>query len=195
MGKKRAADISSRVGSYGAHKERTRVGGQSGRLSFNGSGGYSESNGYRDNGGLRKKDAALKMGLDVSDTSHLGIELSYLDSKIGLPALWPMRVSSQKKKGRTTRPEDFIKTIDRRIMETFKIDTPVGSFTLQGGYPDRENPYILGYTPLLSEADQTDEITEETIQLSPGMNIPYYLTGACYDGNDKSNQHPDRAMG
>jgi outer membrane receptor protein involved in Fe transport len=200
--KKKAAKISSRVGSYGTHEERAHVGGQSDLFSFNVSGGYSESSGYRDNGGLRKKDAALKMGLDISDTSHMGIELSYLDSKIGFPG--PVAhedLFSEEKRRLTTSPEDFSETIDKRIMGTFEIDTPVGSFTLKGGYRDRDNPYILGYTPLLPEADQTDEITEDTMQLSLGheytlsfnrvkntsrLGLDFYDTG--YQREDKDNE-------
>ena len=205
--KKMSAHICSSVGSHETYEERMQAGGRSGRFSFDVSSGYSDSDGYRDNGGLRKKDAHLKMGLDMSDISSMEVDVSFLKSKIGLPG--PVAhndLLSDEKRRLTTRPKDFSETVDKKVSAKFEFNTIAGVFTLKGGYRDRDNPYILGYTPLSSEADQTDEITEDTLQLSLGheyeltlsrmkntsrLGIDFYDTGYLREDKESERKNGD----
>ena len=61
----------------------------------------------------------------------------------------------------TDYPDDGGTTTDKRVAGGFDIETDHwGTLKLVRGYRWRDNQYIVGYSPLLTRSDQTDEIEE-----------------------------------
>lgn len=164
---KLTAKVSAGSGSFESYGTRAYIGGKTEQITWQLNSGYKDSKGYRDNGGLRKKDAALTLGYEMFDTSLVEMDLSLLESRIGLPGNISLEdIDDRDKRRMTSRPNDFSSTEDYRITGKIDLDTDIGIFSFKGGYRDRNNSYIIGYNPLLSEKDQTDEILEDTIDLS-----------------------------
>lgn len=165
-----SAKVSGRYGSFQSYKTRLYTGVKQKALSFNISSGYSDSEGYRDNGDLRKKDAKISAGYDPGDSFRLKLEASVVDSFIGLPGPVSHQAERSRDERRSTNfPNDFSQTIDRRYVAKLQADILSGVFTIKGNLRNRDNDYVIGYSEILSEAEQTDTITED----SAGLNLLY----------------------
>ncbi len=180
--KKPGAGLSAKAlitaGSFKTYGGRFQIGTKKDRLALSLAGGYADSEGYRDNGGLRKKDAVINLGYDIFDTSTVEFNISLLESNIGLPGPVAQEdVDDRNKRRETSAPNDFSSTVDNRYTGKIDFETSVGLFTFKGGYRDRENSYIIGYSPIISEADQTDKILEDTLQSSLVHEHTYSVAG------------------
>jgi len=155
-------------GSYETLDTRAGISGSVKDFGFHLNAGYYDSEGYRDNGELIKR--GLSGVLDYFLTDHITLNLSgaYHEDEYGLPG--PVQkndIDSAADRVQTDYPEDGGETNDKRISGGFELETDRwGSLQVVRGYRWRENEYIIGYTPLLAKADQTDDIEEFTKTLS-----------------------------
>ena len=151
-------------GSYDTRDTRAGMSGSVQDLGYHLSAGYYDSEGYRDNGDLTKKDLGGVFDYFLTDMITLNLSGAYHKDDYGLPGpVGKQDVDSGKDRIKTDFPKDDGETIDKRISGGFDIDTDHwGSLKLDGGFRWRNNQYIVGYSPLLSKSDQTDEIEEKS---------------------------------
>jgi iron complex outermembrane receptor protein len=154
----------SSYGSYGTFDSRASYRGRLRNLSLAMNADYYNTDGYRENSYLQKKDAALETGYDLGDYVSFTLAGSLHQDKYGLPG----PVSKENKDSKEYRiltdyPDDFGETADWSLVGGVEMDlSSWGSVTAKRGYRFRNNSYILGYSPLISKEDQTDEIDEDT---------------------------------
>ena len=151
-------------GSYDTKDARSGLSGSVHDLGFHLTAGYYDSEGYRDNGDYIKKNVAGIFDYFLTDVITLNFSGAYHKDEYGLPGpVGEQDVDSRKDRKKTDFPKDEGSTIDKRVSGGFEIETDHwGRLRLNGGYRWRDNDYIVGYTPLLSKSDQTDEIEEKT---------------------------------
>jgi len=154
-------------GAYGSYDTRDARAGMSGSvqdLGFHLTAGYYDSDGYRDNGDLMKKDVGGVFDYFLTDMITLNLSGAYHKDEYGLPGpVGKQDVDSSKDRTKTDFPDDDGTSTDKRISGGFDMETDRwGSLKLDLGYRSRDNPYILGYNPLLTKSDQTDEIKEKS---------------------------------
>jgi iron complex outermembrane receptor protein len=144
------------------------AGGGFGDLSLGVNGGYYDTRGYRDNGGLRKKSAGMDIAWSVSDTVDVSLAVAGHEERIGLPGpVSPEDFEDEKKRRETAAENDFSHTVDFRYKGAVTVDLEeFGQLDLKAGFRDRDNHYIIGYNPLLSDQAQTDKIVEDSWQLN-----------------------------
>jgi len=161
----RETSIYTAYGSYETYDTRAATRGQVGDLRYSISSSYYDTDGYRDNNAFRKKDVGTHFDTDLSDVMTLMLGYSYHDDKIGLPGPVPAADNRSSRRKDTLYPDDFSETTEHRLTAGTSLDFDQwGQWDLQLTYRDRDNPYILGYNPLLSKSEQTDEITEDSLQ-------------------------------
>jgi TonB-dependent siderophore receptor len=177
--RKTGARLLTSYGSYDAFDGAASLGGQLHGLSGSLDGSYYDSEGYRDNGGLRKKDGSAKLSYDVNDRLGLAWGASYHKDKQGFPGGVPLEdVDSRGKRTESSSPNDFGETTDKRVSGIVEAKAgPLGVLRFSTGYRQRDNDFIIGFTPLLSKGEQTDTIDEDTWTLSLGLTKPYELLG------------------
>ncbi|MDY6837497.1 MAG: TonB-dependent receptor [Thermodesulfobacteriota bacterium] len=177
------ARLYSAYGTDETFDERASYGGQVEDFDFNINGTYYDSDGYRDNGFLEKKDAAARFGYDLNDYVRASLSASYHHDEYGLPGNVPIEdIDSRSRRKETDRPDDFGETVDRRVMGSLDTDlVEWGFFKINGAYRQRDNDFILGYTPLKSKSNQTSKIDEETKSLDVKYVKEYGLWGLEHD--------------
>ncbi|MCD6139257.1 MAG: TonB-dependent receptor [Deltaproteobacteria bacterium] len=158
-------------GSYDTSENRASCRGRIGKFSFNVNAGYYDSKGYRDNGYLRKKDAAARIGYDMGDHITFGLMASTHNDRYGLPGpVAKENINSKEKRTGTDWPQDFGKTSDDRYVASLEVDLEThGIIKANAGYRDRNNPFILH-----ASAQQIDE---ETKHFNLGYKTVYELGG------------------
>ncbi|RLC13713.1 MAG: hypothetical protein DRI24_15115 [Deltaproteobacteria bacterium] len=151
-------------GSYDTKDARAGMSGSVKDLGFHITAGYYDSEGYRDNSDLMKKDVTGVFDYFLTDVITLNLSGAFHKDEYGLPGpVGKQDADSSKDRTKTDFPKDDGETTDKRISGGFDIDTDHwGSLKLDGGYRWRNNQYIVGYSPLLSKSDQTDEIEEKS---------------------------------
>lgn len=166
-------------GSYATFDGRACYGGRIKNLSLAAIGDYYDSDGYRENGYFRKKDASVTTGYDLSDYVSLTLAGSLHQDEYGLPGpVSKENKDSREKRALTDRPNDYGETTDWRVVGGLGIELGRwGTLRAKGGYRFRDNPYIIGYSPLISEKDQTDTIDEDTKSLILGYSKEYNAFG------------------
>jgi iron complex outermembrane receptor protein len=149
-------------GSFDTLDARAGVSGSVQDLGFHLNAGYYDTEGYRDNSELMKKDVTGVFDYYLTDFITLNLSGAFHEDEYGLPgAVGKQDVDSRDDRVKTDYPEDEGKTADKRLAGGFDIETDQwGSLRVVRGYRWRDNQYVVGYTPLLSRADQEDEIEE-----------------------------------
>ncbi len=181
-GKARSSLYTS-YGSYDTFDTRVSHSGEYKELGLSLSANYYDSEGYRDNGYIRKKDAGLKADYSLGDLVELTVIGSRHEDHYGLPGpVSKEDLSSRDRRTSTDRPEDGGESADDRWIGGVDIDLGRwGNMKIRRGYRFREDDYILGYSPLISKADQTNSIDEDTKD--------FYLTyDKRYEVNGLENQ-------
>ena len=166
--KKGAAKPQARLyGAYGSYDTLDGRASYSGRLKaleFNINGAYYDTDGYRENGSLEKKDAAVRLGYDVTEAIRLTAAGAYHEDEQGFPGGVPIEdIDSKDRRKETNSPDDSGETVERRV--SGGIETDMGNWGLlkiKGGYRLRDNDFILGFTPLKSKDEQKSTIEEDT---------------------------------
>ncbi|MBW2309567.1 MAG: TonB-dependent receptor [Deltaproteobacteria bacterium] len=166
-------------GSYATFDGRACYRGSSNNLNLAAMGDYYDSDGYRENGYFQKKDASVKTGYDPSDYVSFRLAGSLHQDECGLPG--PVSKENKdimEKRTTTDRPHDYGETTDWRVVGDVEIWLGKwGMLSAKRGYRIRDNSYIIGYSPLISETDQTDTIDEDTKSLILGYNKDYDAFG------------------
>jgi iron complex outermembrane receptor protein len=169
----------SSYGSYQSLDGRACYRGRSKNLSLAAIGDYYDSDGYRENGYFRKKDASVKTGFDLENYVSLTLAGSLHQDEYGLPG--PVNKENKDiREYRTTtdRPHDYGETTDWRVVGSVEIEFGRwGTLRAKRGYRTRDNSYIIGYSPLISEEDQADTIDEDTKSLILGYSKEYDAFG------------------
>ena len=166
-------------GHYDTYDGRASLGGRIRDFTFNVNADYYDTEGYRENGYLRKKDAAVQLGYDLGDHLAFHMGASKHDGRYGLPGPVPKEdVDSEERRVSTRRPHDFGELSDEKYTGGIEIDFGRwGGIRAQAGYRHRENPFIIGFTPLLSKEDQLDLIEEKSKYLNVYHKANYTLGG------------------
>ncbi len=149
-------------GSYDTVDARAGISGSVQDLGYHLNAGYYDTDGYRDNSELMKKDVAGVLDYFLTDLVTLNLSGAYHEDEYGLPGtVGKQDIESRADRVQTDYPQDGGMTRDSRLAGGFDIDTAQwGSIKLLRGYRWRNNRYIVGYSPLLSKENQTDEIEE-----------------------------------
>lgn len=167
------------LGSYDMHEERVSASTWLGPLGVRADAGHHDSRGYRDNGYLRSSDLALQLDLDVTETAAAWLRLARYSDRSGLPGPLPAAdlYDTQRRRG-TTAPNDFSETVDQRLHAGFDVDlAAAGSLQLSAVLRERDNPFIIGYTPLLPKDAQFNRIAEDSRSVDLDYTLDYDLGG------------------
>lgn len=165
-------------GSYSTWDTRAGVSGSFQDLGYHFNAGYYNTDGYRENSELIKRDFSTVLDYYLTDLITLNLSGAYHDDQYGLPG--PVEkgdIDSRNDRTQTDFPEDGGETEDVRFSGGFDIDTEDwGSLKFVRGYRWRNNQYIVGYSPLIDEKDQTDEIeeTSKTLTLLYNKDFNFY---------------------
>jgi outer membrane receptor protein involved in Fe transport len=168
-----AAHFSGSYGSYETIDLRGSGAGQIGNLDGRANAAYFDTNGYRDNGFLEKKDAGIRAGYDFGE--HMGgdaalnglylfLNANYHEDEQGFPGGVPIEdIDDEEKRRETDSPDDRGETFDSRLRGGLETDFgSLGLLKFNGALRQRENNFILGFTPLIPEEDQISQIEEDS---------------------------------
>lgn len=157
-------DVRVETASYASHAVRTSLSGGSAGWRLRATGSRAVTDGYRNNSALNRTDASLEVRhRSVLDgiTPEIFARLSVHQDRYGLPG--PVSASeftgSESQRRSTDTPFDGGRTDDRTLTLGANLDFgTAGLLELLTSWRDRDNPYIIGYTPLLSNGDQLNRI-------------------------------------
>lgn len=124
-----------------------------------------DSDGHRHNGDFRKDDFTTKLTYSPIDWATFELGAMYHEDRYGLPGSISREsfLRSGLSRRQTNSPRDRGETIDRRYNAKVVFDIgPLGTVTGTGNYRSRENPYVIGFSPLLTVRDQQSKITERS---------------------------------
>lgn len=165
--KKPEGRLYASYGSYDTYDLRGSFRGSTEKLNFKANGGYYDTDGYRDNGFLRKKDFSSRLGYALTDSLAISASYAYHNDKQGFPGGVSIDdKNSPSRRRRTNTPNDMGETTDVRTRGGINADLKRwGELRIDGGFRNRENDFILGFTPQKSKDDQTSKIDEDTKNL------------------------------
>ena len=116
---------------------------------------------------LSFRDARLELGWRQDRQLTITGKIALHQDQLGFPGPVPIEdTDSRSKRKKTRAPDDYSETTDNHYHLGITIDKDWGVLDCKFGYRDRDNPYILGYSPIIDKDDQTDEITEDTWQVN-----------------------------
>ena len=157
-------DLLGRRGSYGTTDLRMNASGGFGSLLGSVSLSKYDTDGYQENSDVHASDGSVNLRWLPSNSVGLVeayIKASRHEDTTGLPG----GVSAQafaagsSARRRSNAPFDEGSTVDDRYTAGAIADFGrAGSVELKGGYRDRRNPFVIGFTPLLSIEDQQTTI-------------------------------------
>lgn len=167
------------AGAYGTFDGRSALRGRKGPLSYSLNADYYDSDGYRQNGYLRKKDTAVNLGYELHERLRLEAAGAYHEDRQGFPGFVGIdEVDSRSGRREASTPEDWGETYDRRLSGGGEADLGAwGTLRVHGRLRARVNRFILGYTPLKTEAEQANRIDEDTANLDWSLETPFSLGG------------------
>ena len=126
---------------------------------------FLDGNGYRDNGELNRTDALVSLRGSLGDWLNARLTTQLHEDDYGLPgpvsaegyagSAGNRRASQSPNDGGSTRDNRWQLATTVDLSETSQID-------VAGQVRDRSNSYILGFTPLLPESEQTGRIEENS---------------------------------
>lgn len=160
-------DLEVARGSYGLRDTRLQARGSTGPLAVSLNLSERDTDGFRTNGYLHSRNASGEVrlvapwGLDFLDAF---IRVAHHKDRNGLPgpvSAANFAASTATRRG-TTTPFDHGETDDVVYTTGVFADlNSAGRIELQTSFRNRENPYVIGYTPLLPLADQLSTITSK----------------------------------
>lgn len=166
-------------GSYDTFDGRASHRGQLKNLRFSLNADYYDSEGYRDNGYVRKKDVGIQVNYPLGGFIELTLIGSHHEDQYGLPGpVSKEDLASRDRRNATDRPDDFGETTDDRCVGGIEIDLGKwGRVKAHRGYRFRDNDFILAFSPLITKADQTSNIDEDTRNLDLTYHKAYEIRG------------------
>lgn len=140
----------------------------------------NDSDGYRDNGTFYKKDGSLNVRFRGVDWLDAYARADLHEDRYGIPG--PVSATdfrlSVKSRQSTRAPDDHGSTIDRRYRAGLSIDgEQFGRFSGTAAYRNRTNPFVIGYTPLLSIREQESTIESVTRDYEGTYTLPLSILG------------------
>ena len=170
-------------GSYETADFRASAAGSVKDLSYNISAGYLDSDGYRENGDYGKKDITGVADYYLSDVLSFNFSGSLHQDTYGLSG--PVSIDdidSKDDRLKSDYPDDYGETTEGRISGGMEVDTGAhGSIKIVRGYRQRNNDFLVGYSPLIPEDDQISEIEE----FAKTLNLSYELDFTLLDRDHK----------
>jgi outer membrane receptor protein involved in Fe transport len=164
-------------GSYSTADVRASVTGSVKELSYNISAGYFDSRGYRENGDYGKRGFAGVADYYLNDTLSFNFSGGFHEDAYGLPG--PVSIDdidSRDDRLASEYPDDYGETTDARFSGGVAFDTDGrGSIKIVRGYRQRNNDFLVGYSPLIPEDDQISEIEEFTKTLNLSYELDFTL--------------------
>lgn len=150
--------------SYDTRALRANLSGGAGDWRIRATAGRALSDGYRQNNAFNRSDGSTEIryaqnGLAVPVEAY--VRLSIHQDTYGLPGPVDSTAfaGSESDRRASNAPFDVGSTDDRRLTVGGSFDFgTAGLLELTHDWRDRDNPYIMGYTALLSRADQTSRI-------------------------------------
>jgi len=129
---------------------------------------YSDSDGYRENNASRTHDLSARINVQPLAFLDLDLRVSYHDDYYGMPG--PVSLADfETEQGRKSskRPHDFSETIDRRYQALLEVDLEdYGVVSVRAHTRNRDNPFVLGFSDLLSINDQKGVISEKSTDIA-----------------------------
>ena len=140
----------------------------------------SDSAGYRDNSAFTREDGRVELRYDGLDWLDAFASAQLHHDRYGLPG--PVSRADFFESSRTRRaskaPDDGGETTDRRYNAGATLrDERFGQFAAIASYRVRDNPFIIGFSPLLTAAEQQLAIASQQRELQVSHTLPYSLFG------------------
>jgi outer membrane receptor protein involved in Fe transport len=166
--------IYSSYGDYETYDSRLSTRGRIKALSYSLSGSYYETDGFRDNGNFRKKDGAIRLDYDPVDFLSFNLSAYSHKDHNGFPG----STSGSGSRVETNTPNDFGDSRVDFYSGGFALDLGKwGKTSGSAGFRDRNNDYILGYSQLLSEDEQKNNISEDSNIFHLDHLLPWTMAG------------------
>ena len=163
-------DIEAQLASYDSHALRASLSGGNDEWSARAAAGVSNSDGYRENSELKREDGSFELRYLPSTLPFLDlfVRASIHQDEYGLPG--PVSATafagSEAERRHSNAPFDGGSTDDRMLTLGANLDFGTrGEFELTANWRDRDNPYLIGYSPLLSLDDQSSRIESNLNEL------------------------------
>ncbi len=165
-------DVRTGVASFATTETRIGVGGGAGPLSGRVTVNQFETDGFRVNGDVTATNAAGELTLSPQgalDWLDVTLRVAVHRERAGLPG--PVSAAAfagtDAQRRASNAPNDQGEIDDQRASLVANADLArFGQLQLQAGLRERENPYVIGFTPLLSIADQAAKITSQRREVS-----------------------------
>ena len=164
-GPERQTRVYGTYGSYESSDVRSSTSGQLGFMGYRTNASYYTTSGYRDNNDYWRRNLEAVLDFNLSDMVTASLGYNYHEDEVGFPGPLPRELNNTSRRNTTRYPEDESETTEHRYRGGVALDFANGGLLdLQVAFRDRDNDYVLGYTKQLSKSEQTDEITEDTLQ-------------------------------
>ena len=140
----------------------------------------SDSAGYRDNGDFNRQDGAVELRYDGLPWLDAFARAELHHDHYGLPG--PVSradfLASERARRASNAPHDEGETTDRRFhVGTTLRDDRFGQFAALASYRVRDNPFFIGYSTLLTPAQQQIATASQQRDLELSHTLPYTLFG------------------
>lgn len=143
-----------------------------------------DSKGFRDNSNFAKKDGALQLGYSGLDWLDFYVRAELHHDDYGLPGPISREAFERSAQARSgaNRPDDHGETTERRYRAGITLDGEgFGVFKGLASFRSRTNPYVIGYTPLLSLRDQENAIQSRSRDYEGTWTMPFDLLGFSHE--------------
>ncbi len=175
--------VQADAGSYGAQGLRASLSGGRGDWSARATASRALRDGYRENSAFNRSDGSLEVRYATALASfspELFARLSVHQDTYGLPG--PVSaadfVGSASQRRDSNAPFDGGSTDDRTLTVGANLDFgTAGLLEFLLNRRDRDNPYIIGYTPLLSRADQASRIESNRQEMQLRYSLDFDALG------------------
>ena len=182
---KRAADgshagLKLHLGGFDSHGAALAASTAFNGLSLTARSSTSDSAGYRENGEFTREDGKLELRYDGLDWLDAFASAQLHHDRYGLPG--PVSRTDFFESSRTRRasnaPDDGGETTDRRYSAGATLHNErFGQLAALASYRVRDNPFVIGYSPLLTPAAQQSAIAAQQREFQISHTLPYSLFG------------------
>lgn len=174
------ATLTAQLGGFDSHGAALAASTALHGLSLSARSSASDSAGYRDNGEFTREDGRVELRYDGLDWLDAFANVQFHHDRYGLagPVSRADFFESSRKRRASKAPRDGGETTDRRYNAGATLrDERFGQLAALVSYRVRDNPYIIGFSPLLTPAEQQEAITSQQRELQVSHTLPYSLFG------------------
>jgi len=158
-------DLLAQVGSYATTDFRVNASAGAGPLVATVNASKFNTDGYRENGGINARDGMVQLALFPKGTAsffdaYVSAAVHHDTSGLPGPVSAEAFAAGPAERRASSFPFDTSTTDAKRYTMGANADFGrAGLFSIQANYIDRENPFIIGYSPLIPVEDQQSLIT------------------------------------